>query len=362
MREFSTPDWIVMMSPKSHPRELVVEITTLCNMNCIHCFRKAALDLKPCSMDLKFFKSILSEAIENNVGRIVFSGWGEPLIHPEIQYMIKMCKDLGLEVAINTNGSRIDELIDTLVKYVDEIYISLDAATARIYNIVRQPTMFSGIIQSLSKLVSIKQVRGQIKPVIKILFTVTFLNIVDVEYFLKLAVELGVNEVVFTSAIPYSDQDIGCLSSIKCIEDLSIQLKKALEEFKEFSLRITAPQTQYTASCPFASKRALFIRCDGVVTPCIHYAYSWTPNILGINRYIKRVVLGYIGKDRLINIWRNRYAKIFYRLYFKRIPSCLACSLVEYCGKTRENTADCLGGEPNCGHCPYYHSLSYCPL
>lgn len=366
MFEVHTRDWIIKLNPESHPDELVVEVASTCNMNCLHCFRKSAKELEPSNMDMQLFEKVLNEGIKSGVKKIVFTGWGEPFTHPRLDYIVRICKKHRLEVAINTNGLLLGEFMDLIVDYVDELYISLDAATAQMHSYIRAPKVFSYIIKSVEELTKVKQERGSLKPYLKALFTVTKVNVNEIEGLLSLTRDLGFNEVVFSFSIPYNSiDDAGCLSSIECIDSFFLKLREAMSKLREIGLGITTPHTLYKPGtrCPFATNRALFIRSDGAITPCIYYAYSWSPSIFGIRRNVKAVVLGYIGKDNLIDVWRKKYAKMFYKLSLRRsIPSCLACTLVEYCIKTRSNEVDCLGNEPNCGHCPFYHNLTFCPL
>lgn len=363
--EVSTRDWIVKLSLESHPDELVVEVSSECNMNCLHCFRRAAQDLKPQHMDLNTFEELVREALEIGAKKIVFSGWGEPLAHPRIDSMVKMCKELELSVALNTNGTLLNMFTDLVLRYVDELFVSLDSASAKTYASLRRLPIFNTVIQSLEEVLRFKQLRGSLKPRVVALYTVTKLNIEDIVAFLKMARDLGVNEVVFSFSIPFNNNSINCLSSSECVEQFYAKLAEAEAVLKELGPSISKPPKPFTpdVKCPFASNRALFIRSDGAITPCIHYAYSWTTTVFGLRRSIKAVILGHIGKDRIIDVWRTRYAKMLYRLSLRKaIPSCLTCTLAEYCMKTRSNEADCLGGEPNCGHCPFYHRLTFCPL
>lgn len=356
MFEVHTRDWIIKLAPESHPDELVIEISAVCNLKCVHCFRRVAVDLKPHQMDLNLFKNLIIEASEIGVKKIVFSGWGEPLIHPNIDLMIKFCKMLKLDTALNTNGILLSDFINIIVDYVDELYISLDIAKVRIFN---------SLIHSLEEITKVKQLRGTLKPRVIALYTITRLNIDDVELFLELARSLGINGVMFSFSIPFDEDNIGCLNSVECVNYFYLKIREAMDKLKELGLSISIPSKPYTPNvkCPFVASRALFIRSDGAITPCIYYAYSWVSKIFGVKRRLKAITLGYIGKDKIINVWREKYAKIFYRLNLRKsIPSCFACTLVEYCVKTRSNEVDCLGGEPNCGHCPFYHGLTFCPL
>ena len=353
------------LSQESRPEELVVEVSSMCNMNCLYCFRRAARDLEPRYMNLDLFKILIVEASSIGIKKIVFSGWGEPLLHPYIDYMIRLCRDLGLSVALNTNGVLLYKSINLVLENVDELYISLDVESLKTHTSTCNTRVFNSIVTSLEEILRAKQLSGSLKPRVIALYTVTKSNISDIELFLELSRNLGVNEIVFSFSIPFSTNSINCLDSLACVDEFYVKIREAVGKLREFGLNLTIPLRPYSPSvkCPFANSRALFIRSDGFITPCIYYAYSWKTVIFGVERYLKSVILGRISRDKLIDVWRNKYAKILYRLNLRKsIPSCLTCTLVEYCAKTRDNSVDCLGGEPNCGHCPFYHGLTFCPL
>jgi MoaA/NifB/PqqE/SkfB family radical SAM enzyme len=77
-------DWTIRLREDSHPRELMVEITTACNYACPHCFRFSIKDFRTCYMDLKLYREVLNSALDAGVEKITFSGWGEPTAHPDI--------------------------------------------------------------------------------------------------------------------------------------------------------------------------------------------------------------------------------------------------------------------------------------
>lgn len=363
---FSTRDWEVKLKANSHPRELVVEVATTCNLDCVHCFRKSARGLETRVMSLELFERVLESAVEAGVEKVVFSGWGEPLTNPYVGEMIEACRDRGVKVAINTNGTLINKYLDVIAKYVDELYISLDAATVKTYSYIRKSASLDQVLQGLLKIIEIKRLSGSLKPTVKAVFAVMKTNIHEIGAFLEFAAKIGINEVVFTHTIPHSGvRSEECMDSEECIEGFSSEFSRVLGKLAlELGVSITAPSKLGGAllSCPFAENRALFVRCDGAITPCINYAYSWKPRILGVEREVKEVILGNVQRDSLMDVWRGSYAKMLFKLHFKKMPSCLTCTLMLYCAKTRGNEVDCLGNSPTCGHCPYFHKLSFCPL
>jgi hypothetical protein len=55
------------------------------------------------------------------------------------------------------------------------------------------------------------------------------------------------------------------------------ELSKLSLRILESGIKVTKPllEPTWTRSCPFASNKALYIRADGLVTPCLYYPRSW---------------------------------------------------------------------------------------
>ncbi|MEM0014981.1 MAG: radical SAM protein [Zestosphaera sp.] len=351
-----TVDWIIALRGDSHPRELMIEITTACNYICPHCFRFSIKDFRTCYMDLRLYTHVLDSAINAGIGRVVFSGWGEPTVHPNILEMIDEAKGRGLSVAINTNGSRLDELSEELVRLgVDEVFVSIN-----------QSELNRDALQGVKQLRMQRILRRAEKPVIKAIYTVTKSSVKGVKEAIKHARELGVRELHFNYYIPYpgGPGELDCLNDGECREEFNKMLSDAAPRILGAGVRFTHAGTtpKFARSCPFASNRALFVRCDGWVAPCLYYSRSWRTRVLGVTRELREVLLGRLGEVSLLNIWRGRYSEMLFRLHFNHLPSCLECPFMEGCGFTSTNEADCWGNTPSCAHCPYMHKLSYCPL
>lgn len=357
-------DWELRLSEESHPRTLMLELSTNCNYDCLHCFRRAARGLERCDMRMDVLQRVVEEAEKTGVRRIALSGWGEPSSHPSFMEVLGYLKGKGFEMALNTNGSRLSEQAEELVELgIDEVYVSLEAAEVQLYGLMRKGGDLSNLLLGLKRVLEAKLRRRSAKPEVKAIFAITRLNVDEVARVPELAREMGVSEVRFSNYIEF-DSELDCLSDDICVNKLKEALSKVPLKVLETGVKVVQPNLRPSSSrsCPFVSNRALFVRCDGKVAPCIYYARSWSARVLGVGRRIREVVLGDLGEGSLIDIWRNSYARMLARLYFLRLPSCLDCSLVNYCLITRSNEADCWGNRPSCAHCPYLHGFSFCPL
>ncbi|MCS7102319.1 MAG: radical SAM protein [Candidatus Korarchaeum sp.] len=361
---FRYGDWELKLSEKSHPKTLMLEISTNCNYDCLHCFRRAAREFKRCDMSLSVFQRVLEDAEKVGVRRVVLSGWGEPTSHSAFMELLRDLKRRGFQVALNTNGSKLSEQAEELVELgIDEIYLSLEALDVQLYELMRRGGNLSNLVLGLRRIFEAKLRKHSVKPEVTAIFTLTRLNLKEVAGVLRFAREMRFSEVRFSNYIDF-DSELDCLSDDSCVSKLRDEMSKISLEVLETGVKVAQPNLKPSSSrsCPFVSNRALFVRCDGKVAPCIYYARSWGTKVLGISRKIKEVVLGDLKESNLIDIWRNSYARMFTRLYFLRLPSCLDCSLVDYCLITRSNDADCWGNKPSCAHCPYLHGFSFCPL
>ncbi|MBR8842411.1 radical SAM protein [Pseudoalteromonas sp. JC3] len=88
-------------------RKALIQITEKCNLKCAHCFVSARKygDTIP-YVDIK--NKILPQLIKSNVISVSLTG-GEPMIHPEINKIIKLFIENNIKVTLCTNGTLISE-------------------------------------------------------------------------------------------------------------------------------------------------------------------------------------------------------------------------------------------------------------
>ena len=89
-------------------------------------------------MSMDTFMSIFESGIPDS---IKLNWRGEPLLHPDIDKMIRYAKEIGVhEVALNTNGQLLTrEMIDKLsLAQLDWLIISIDGATKSTYETIRK--------------------------------------------------------------------------------------------------------------------------------------------------------------------------------------------------------------------------------
>ena len=107
------------------PRQVQIEITNRCNMDCPMCPREV-LDIELEHMDWGKFVTVVDKLKERE--NITLTGWGEPFLHPRIFDIIAYCKERGHRVMITSNGLFSKESIakEILNSGLDEITFSVD--------------------------------------------------------------------------------------------------------------------------------------------------------------------------------------------------------------------------------------------
>ncbi len=96
-------------------------ITNRCNYRCVYCDRWED-DTDELTGDT--VRKIIDE-IKSCGTRVVIFGGGEPLLYEDIGSVINYCRDRGIYVGINTNGSLVPKRIDD-IKRADSVRLSFD--------------------------------------------------------------------------------------------------------------------------------------------------------------------------------------------------------------------------------------------
>jgi len=180
---------------------LLWDVTRKCNLSCIHCFNtdKYRSDLGARRRDLTTRQAI--EAIDK-IADIGFKHLhllgGEPLVRPDLIKLIAHARSKGLRVTINSNGtllneSKANQLIDV---GVEQFTVSLDGATPEVNDLIRGKGSFARATSNLKMLVDL--VHRKNSPMqTAIAFTLTKLNLHQLEQMLSLCSEIGVTGIDF---------------------------------------------------------------------------------------------------------------------------------------------------------------------
>jgi radical SAM protein with 4Fe4S-binding SPASM domain len=188
---------------------LYLETTNRCNLLCTTCPRTYA-DLEPeADMSWELFTRIVDQV--PNIARVVLHGVGEPMLVKDLPRMVRYLKARGAYVLFNTNGTvltprRGRELTDT---GLDELRVSLDAADAKTFLLVRGKDYFNRIVRNVRAFTEMQAREGLSRPRVSLWLTGLKETVAQLSDFVRIADDIGVREVYLQRLVFFEDDAIG---------------------------------------------------------------------------------------------------------------------------------------------------------
>lgn len=132
-----------------------LDLTTACNFNCPYCIDKQVLNTGK-MLDFDYLKGLVGHWAENGLKSVIIIGGGEPTIYPFFEKVVEFLKSKNLQVAIVTNGTRMDKIekIAHLFEPKDWIRLSIDAGTDKTFQEFHCPRIaitLEGILNKVSE-------------------------------------------------------------------------------------------------------------------------------------------------------------------------------------------------------------------
>jgi pyruvate-formate lyase-activating enzyme len=126
--------------PTLVPVSLNLDLTTACNYLCDHCIDFDTLNSGVSHRD-EALRASLRTLAGGGLRSVILIGGGEPTLYPGFAPMVAHLKDLGLEVAVVSNGSRNDRLLEVASRFTsgDWVRLSLDAGTDATFQAMHHP-------------------------------------------------------------------------------------------------------------------------------------------------------------------------------------------------------------------------------
>lgn len=202
-----------------------IEVTSRCNMNCIHCRGKNSKCSKVVDMPFWAIKKAIDFAVDNsdnNFVEIVLSG-GEPLLHPELDKILDYCESLNILKEITTNGSLIDDdFVKKLIKYnITNISVSLDSHIPEKHDLIRNsPGAYNKVINAI-KIMKKNNINCRIRA------TISKLNFEEMEDIVLKAIEIGVDTLVLGPIMPVGN----AINSSELLFQNSSEFKEFIDKF-----------------------------------------------------------------------------------------------------------------------------------
>ena len=321
------------------PNILYLESTNRCNLRCKGCILYHGGWEPNRDMSLKEVVMITDQLQE--LERIYLHGIGEPLLNKELPDIIKNLKNRKVYVLFNSNGILLDAqwqqaLIDT---GLDELRISLDAASSQGYEKIRNSDSFEKIVNNLRLFLGLQKRQNVTHPKISLWFLGTKDTISELPSLIKLAAELSIEEVYLQRLVFFQD-DIGYgiarrAETLQGAKDGSSEL---IQKSQDLASKLGIELKASGMSEPFESLRRrsfsdlpwrqcyrpstlMYITANGNVLPCCISPFSTVD--------YRSIILGNVFKDSLAEIWTNSNYENFRKQHQSEIPPkcCRGCGI-----------------------------------
>ena len=163
------------LQPWGMPLHMQFEITNYCNLKCPVCPTGInAIERKKQSMDIDLFKRLIDE-----VGPYLLTtslwAWGEPLLHPQIEEILRAIRKHHICTFLSTNGQTLnnDNMINALINEPPTyLIVAIDGLTDETNTKFRSGAQLEPALSGIRKLAQLKRERGMQKPVLHMRFIV----------------------------------------------------------------------------------------------------------------------------------------------------------------------------------------------
>ena len=315
------------------PKNLYLETTNRCNLRCRGCILYDGRSEPERDITLQDFLMITDQL--EDLERATLHGVGEPLLNAALPTMIRHLKKRNVYTLFNSNGILLDHgrqqaLIDT---GLDELRISLDAATAAGYKKIRNSTGFDRIVRNLRALRNLQQTQSMNRPQLSLWFLGTRDNISELPELVRLAVDIGIDEVYLQRLVYHQDgAGYGVAREDRSLQDTDDNSRELIHKShmlaKNLGIRFNASglsqpidsiQSDGADEMPWSRcyrpQTLMYITASGNVLPCCIAPFATVD--------YASIVLGNVFESSLNDIWRGkRYMNFRLQLQTADPPKC----------------------------------------
>ena len=321
------------------PSNLYLETTNRCNLRCRGCILYEGECEPARDITLQDFLMITDQLPD--LERTTLHGVGEPLLNAALPAMIRHLKKRRVYTLFNSNGILLDHehrhaLIDS---GLNELRISLDAATAAGYKKIRNRAGFDRIVDNLRALRKLQTARSLDRPKLSLWFLGTQDNISELLEFVRLAADIGIDEVYLQRLVYYQDgEGYGVAREEKSLQGTDANYRELIRESQELAddlgLQFNAsglcqpmesfqsdPAQQRPWSRCFRPQTLTYITANGNVLPCCIAPFATVD--------YASIVMGNVYESSLNDIWRGpEYKRFRHQLKTADPPtSCQGCGV-----------------------------------
>jgi radical SAM protein with 4Fe4S-binding SPASM domain len=140
------------------PITVELDLTNACNLNCPYCTNAEYRTSRRESLNLEVAAGVISELADLGTKAVTFTGGGEPLLHSGVEQLIRLAQESGMDVALITNGVRLDAVdLEEIVWRLKWVRVSLDAWDQASYAKSKGKDHWETVVENIRALVAAKR-------------------------------------------------------------------------------------------------------------------------------------------------------------------------------------------------------------
>jgi MoaA/NifB/PqqE/SkfB family radical SAM enzyme len=306
-----------------------IEVSTYCSLECQVCPRAVFAG--------KWIFRNMSVETFQKIGQyfslakwIQIEGWGEPLENENLIQMLQLAKQAGCGTGLTTNGVHLTEETSSelLSTGLDLIVVSAGEAVGADHEQPPPGSDFTRILDRIEELIKLRKQRNRHKPIVKLSFLMTRLNIRELPEMITMVAGLGVDEVIAAN--------LGYLPSERCNilrafyhESPTPAFQDSLDRMhrigKEMGMSVrTYPlKAEEVLVCEPNPPKNVFFSVDGSVAPCIYLRIPKQgdiPRIFLNKEYrVPQTYFGNINDEDFLEVWNKESYKNFRKVFEDRL-------------------------------------------
>lgn len=308
-------------------RLLQVESSIACNLRCVMCPWRAIAER---AENRGIMSGEVWDAVSpclQDIASVDFTGGGEPLLQPRLLEWMREAKAAGCEAGFLTNGLllRGETAQEVVEAGIDWVCVSIDGATADVYNEIRVGSDFDRVCENLARLAELRV--GKV-PKLMINFVLMSMNSHQMGEIVRLGARLGVDQVNFKQCDVIRGREgkgygLFANSETKEVHRLQKELARARRLAKKLGVQTTAfaftPEERPV--CEQDPRDSLFVRHDGAVGPCINLAIGGGTTFLGKDVIMPTVHYGRLPDQDLLDLWETETCRTYRDRFRERVEA-----------------------------------------
>ncbi len=163
------------LRPWSMPLHMQFELTNVCNLRCPVCPTGARVVRRPPRfMDPELFERVIDEVGPTLLTASLWA-WGEPLLHPEIERILRAIRRHDVVSLLSTNGQTLDreDVVRALVtEPPTHLIVALDGLTDETNTRFRKGARLAPALAGVRRIADIKRRTGAARPILHMRFIV----------------------------------------------------------------------------------------------------------------------------------------------------------------------------------------------